>query len=411
MNPEYDQVIVGGGIAGSGLATVMARAGKAVLLLEKSAVFKDVVRGEWLAPWGVVEAQRTSLYDVLTGANDHHITYQVTFGDSMTNDEAMAARLNLTTMLPGIPGPLSLGHPQACQALFDAATAAGVTAVRDVTGVTVVAGASPRVGYTLGGESRTATCRMVVGADGRNSQVRRQLGIELHQDTPHHLFAGMLVDGADDWPEDTQLIGTEDDVHYLIFPQGNGRLRLYLGYGFGQKTRFAGADCEATFLEAFRREHVPHMAKVADARIAGPCHSAPNQSTWTESPLTEGAVLIGDAAGFNDPIIGQGLSISMRDVRIVSEALLASDHWSMATLQAYAEERAERMRRLRFAGNTSSLLYAEFGDEALGRRVRFREQSAANPALGIARAAGMVGPEMLPAEAFSDEAWQQLVTI
>jgi hypothetical protein len=36
-------------------------------------------------------------------------------------------------------------------------------------------------------------------------------------------------------------------------------------------------------------------------------------------------VLIGDAAGHNDPIIGQGTSITLRDVRIVQEIILSED--------------------------------------------------------------------------------------
>lgn len=411
MTENYDLVIVGGGIAGGGLATVMTRAGKRVLLLEKTAEFKDMVRGEWLAPWGVAEAKRTGLYEVLAGANDHHITYHVGYDGSISNEEAEAGRLKLEGMLPGIPGPLSLGHPHACQALFDAAVAAGATAVRNVSEVTVRAGASPGVSYTTGGVTQTANCRLVVGADGRNSQVRRQLGIELHEDTPHHLFAGLLVEGADDWPADTQVVGTEDDVNYFVFPQGNGRLRLYLGYGFDQKTRFSGEDGPRRFLDVFRWDQIPHMSGVADARIAGPCHSVPNQSTWTDSPLAEGAVLIGDAAGFNDPISGQGLAISMRDVRIVSDALLATDDWSTSTLQPYAEERAERMRRLCFAGRLASLLASEFGEEAQSRRTRFRLASAANPALGMARIAPMIGPENLPAEAFSEQAWEAVANV
>ena len=411
MTEKYDLVIVGGGIAGGGLATVMARAGKRVLLLEKTAEFRDMVRGEWLAPWGVAEAKRTGLYDVLAGANDHHITYHVGYDGSASNEEAEAGRLKLEGMLPGIPGPLSLGHPHACQALVDAAVAAGASVVRNVSEVTVRTGASPGVSYTTGGVTQTASCRLVVGADGRNSQVRRQLGIELHEDTPHHLFAGLLVEGADDWPADTQVIGTEGDVNYFVFPQGKGRLRLYLGYGFDQKTRFSGEDGSRRFLDVFRWEQIPHMTGVADARIAGPCHSVPNQSTWTDSPLAEEAVLIGDAAGFNDPIIGQGLAISMRDVRIVSDALLATDDWSASTLQPYAEERAERMRRLRFAGNLSSLLASEFGEEAQSRRTRFRLASAANRALGMARIAAMVGPENLPAEAYSEQAWEAVATV
>ena len=44
----YDLVVVGGGIGGSALAIVAARAGRSVLLLEKSEIFEDQVRGEWI---------------------------------------------------------------------------------------------------------------------------------------------------------------------------------------------------------------------------------------------------------------------------------------------------------------------------------------------------------------------------
>ena len=55
MAGKYDLIIVGGGIGGSALAATMAKAGRSVLLLEKSTVYEDHVRGEWIAPWGVAE--------------------------------------------------------------------------------------------------------------------------------------------------------------------------------------------------------------------------------------------------------------------------------------------------------------------------------------------------------------------
>ena len=59
VNPEV--VIIGAGIGGGALATVLARAGIAVTILEKSLVHTDHVRGEWIAPWGVAETQRLGL--------------------------------------------------------------------------------------------------------------------------------------------------------------------------------------------------------------------------------------------------------------------------------------------------------------------------------------------------------------
>src|SRR5690349_22384736 len=79
---SYDLIIVGGGIGGSALAAVVAKSGKSVLLLEQSTVYEDRVRGEWIAPWGVVEVQRVGLYDVLMRAGGHHLARHVSYDES-----------------------------------------------------------------------------------------------------------------------------------------------------------------------------------------------------------------------------------------------------------------------------------------------------------------------------------------
>jgi flavin-dependent dehydrogenase len=45
---DYDVVIAGAGIGGSALATMLARGGLSVLVLEKETEYRDRVRGEWL---------------------------------------------------------------------------------------------------------------------------------------------------------------------------------------------------------------------------------------------------------------------------------------------------------------------------------------------------------------------------
>ena len=404
MSETYDAIIVGGGIAGSGLAAVLAKGGKSVLVLEKTTAFKDMVRGEWIAPWGVLEAKRTGLYEILTTANDYHIPRHIEYGDGLDPAEGEARALALA-LLPGIPGPLSLGHPQACQALLDAAAAAGATVVRGVGEVTVETEGSPSVSWQVDGSEHVATCQLIVGADGRGSAIRRQAGIELHQDPTHHFFTGLLVEGANDWPVDVESMGTEGDVQYFVFPQAPGKLRLYLSYASAQKNRFAGEGNERRVLDAFRLATVPNSEAIVNATIAGPCHSIPNQSTWTDSPVAPGLLLLGDAAGYNDPIIGQGLAISMRDIRIVSELMLGSNAWTPELFGPYVEERTERMRRLRMAASMDSVVHAEFGPHATARKLRIMQ----NPAIAMARGSAMVGPELLPPEAFSEEAFAQVV--
>lgn len=47
---NFDVVIVGAGVAGGALATRLARDGLSVLVLERTLVHIDGIRGEWLAP-------------------------------------------------------------------------------------------------------------------------------------------------------------------------------------------------------------------------------------------------------------------------------------------------------------------------------------------------------------------------
>ena len=239
---DYDLAIVGGGIAGSALAAVMARDGYKVLLLERSEAFMDRVRGEWIAPWGVVETRRVGLYDLLRDAGGHHVARHVTYDESRDPKASEAHMLPLGIFAPDVAGPLCLGHPLHCQTLFDAAIAAGADARRNVAITALSLGDTPSLSYAQNGRTVTASARLIVGADGRTSQVRDAAGIALHQDKPHHWFAGLLIEGADDWADDLQAIGTEGDFGFLAFPQGGGRVRVYGGYALGETGRFKGPD-------------------------------------------------------------------------------------------------------------------------------------------------------------------------
>jgi flavin-dependent dehydrogenase len=58
---NYDVITVGGALAGAAFAKAMADAGARVLVLERESRFRDRVRGEFLAPWGVAELRRRGL--------------------------------------------------------------------------------------------------------------------------------------------------------------------------------------------------------------------------------------------------------------------------------------------------------------------------------------------------------------
>jgi 2-polyprenyl-6-methoxyphenol hydroxylase-like FAD-dependent oxidoreductase len=190
----FEVVIIGGGIADNALATVLARAGRAVLVLERSTVYRDRVRGELFQPWGVAEARRLGLYDTLMRAGGVHHARAVPYDETMEPAEAEAAAVALDTILPNVPGSLGLGHPAACQALTTAAVTAGARVLRGIAAAEAELGSAPTVRYWLNGVEHVAECRLVIGADGRESAVRRRSSIPLHAIEPRLLGAGLLIE-------------------------------------------------------------------------------------------------------------------------------------------------------------------------------------------------------------------------
>ncbi len=269
VSPEV--VIIGAGIGGSALATVLARAGIAVTILEKSLVHIDHVRGEWIAPWGVAETQRLGLYETLIAAGGHHLARHISYGDDIAAKTAESQLLDLTAFEnAGFKPPLCMRHPEMCDLLNAEAIKSGAELLRGITELQIIAGSAPEVRFRHDGVDRKFNPRIVVGADGRSSVVRSQVGIEQHRDPTHHLMAGMLVDGTTGWPPDLQIFGTEARINFLAFPQSPERVRLYICYAIDDKRRFAGADNQARFLDAFRLATVPGSEYLGERHSLGP---------------------------------------------------------------------------------------------------------------------------------------------
>jgi 2-polyprenyl-6-methoxyphenol hydroxylase-like FAD-dependent oxidoreductase len=406
MKPYSDVVIVGGGIAGSALALVLARRGTDVTVLEHQRDYADRVRGEYMHPWGVAEAQRLGILEIFLSAGGVFATRAIGYDESIPSNVAEARARDIGSILPGVSGGLGVGHPAACRALSRAAEAAGARYWRGASKVSATLGAHPAVVFEKDGSMQQAQCRLIVGADGRNSTVRHQAGIALGSAEATHLFSGMLVGDVPEWPQDTYSTASAGDTQCQIFPQGSKRVRLYTTTAPDQRRRYgSGPDGRARFLNDFRRMAcMPLAESLAGGTPLGPCATFPGEDTWVDVPFVEGVVLVGDAAGYNDPLIGQGLSLALRDTRVLSEILLAAERWSPECLLPYAEERRRRLRRVRFTAALMAELYATFGPEGAARRGRFLSRLSDPDFRGRALLASLaIGPDRSPDWAYTED--------
>jgi 2-polyprenyl-6-methoxyphenol hydroxylase-like FAD-dependent oxidoreductase len=393
-----DVVIVGGGIAGSSLATALANDGLDVLLLEATVEYADRVRGESMVPWGVFEARELGVEDLLLAAGPMVSSEWLQYDSLLPLEVTLANPLPVGMMRPGVDGSLNLRHPVACESLADAASRAGANVIRGVTDVVVEAGMSPRVTATTADGAIEVKARLVVGADGRNSVVRRQVGIELDRYEATAMVAGLLLENVK-VDDKRDFLAAEGDLFMAAFHQADDRLRMYLMPPADQRHRFSGPDGLATFRDAMLFSCLPFAEELGASDNAGPLATYPGDDTWTAQPFAPGVVLVGDAAGWNNPIIGQGLSIAMRDARLVRDIVREGDLSSPA-FAPYGAERMERMRRLRETAIFATAIYVDRCESREARRAKYYELQQTDP-LVLGMLGGLfAGPETGPPEAF-----------
>jgi len=396
MESVADVVIVGGGIGGGALAGALAGAGLGVTVLEASTAYEDRVRGESMHAWGLKEARELGVEQVMLDAGAHISGLWKQYAEGI----GAAGEIPVSMMVPDIPGTLNLRHPVACQALVDAAAAAGAEVVRGVSDIKLSDGG---VSYAVDGATHEVRAQLVIGADGRQSTIRKQAGITLERSEPISYIAGLLVDGLDSIPPDHDVLAAEGDVMFVLFHQGGGRARAYVVTGKSGQHRFAGPTGVDAFRAACNLTCLPWGDVIANGTPAGPVATYPGDDTWTAAPYTDGVVLIGDAAGHNDPIIGQGLSIAMRDARIVRDLVLGGARTPDA-FASYGAERMERMARLRFIADVLAVSQIEDGPNLAARRGFMLERMATmDPEIMGILAGAFAGPEAMPPDAVESD--------
>ncbi|MCG8672784.1 MAG: FAD-dependent monooxygenase, partial [Pseudomonadales bacterium] len=208
------------------------------------------------------------------------------------------------------------------------------------------------------------------GADGRSSAVRKWVGFEVKHERQRRFFGGVLMDDVKA-PEDTMYsrFAPDEGLMSWIFPQGNGRVRTYIGYHADTDfERLNGERDIGRFIETAEKLGVPSEC-FANAKVAGPLATFDATDNWVEHPYRDGIALIGDAASTSDPTWGQGMSLALRDVRVLYDKLSADEDWNAAG-HAYAEEHDRGYTAIRTVDSWYTDILLDIGPEAEARRAR-----------------------------------------
>jgi 2-polyprenyl-6-methoxyphenol hydroxylase-like FAD-dependent oxidoreductase len=332
MATDYDIVCVGGGLGGSSLAKAMAERGYRVLVIEREETFKDRVRGELIFPWGVAEAKELGLYDLLMDSCGHHPQLVETRIGS-----ASVGLRDLSKTTPQQVHALCFYHPAMQEALLEAAEVAGAEVRRGVRVHGIEPGHEPSVIVESNGDSETVSARLVVGADGRGSMVRKWGGFEMSADGRGMQLAGLLLEGVSGYDDRSVLVMNPFVQRMaLLFPQGEGKVRAYFGNREDSGLRLQGKKDVPRFIEECIKTGAPAEA-YEGVTPAGPLATFECIYEWPAHAYREGVALVGDAATTSDQTWGQGLSLTLGAVRRLRDALLANDDWDEAG-RAFADE-------------------------------------------------------------------------
>ena len=382
MSKQHSEIIiVGGGLAGSALSISLARAGVDVLLLEAETAFRDRVRGEILFPWGVAQARRLGIYELLRAAGASPLPYRDTHvGGVLRKRSAFVEESNLEE------SPLSFNHAAVQEALINAARNAGAHVIRGADVEDLQPGAETQVTYAVGGIRYDVSTRLVVGADGRTSRVRKLTGFEVNQGSPGLMTTGVALTGVATTVDAlAAAFNTHERESATLIPQVGGRVRAYLTFqerpdrskpaSVGQLTeRLVAAGLSP---DAFRM-----------ANAVGPLATFHGTPKWVDVPYREGVALIGDAASTSDPAFGQGMALALRDADVLANALAVTGNPEEAG-HKYAYEHASYSAANRFVSGILS--EAQFHDGPCAEQLR--SSALWRKHAGRLRAAHLDGPD------------------
>ncbi|MBA2504861.1 MAG: FAD-dependent monooxygenase [Thermoleophilaceae bacterium] len=305
-------IVVGARCAGSPLATLLARDGMRVCLLDRASFPSDTPSTHGIQPSGVTVLEDIGLRAPIEKAAAQIDAATLALADAEINVEDMRERF-------GAP-MLNIRRITLDALLLEAAAAAG-TEIRTNTAVT---GLVQEHGRVVGVKTRNSELRapVVVGADGARSTVARLVGAREYKQTPAGRVFMWAYFAGSDAPDDRAWLGRKGDHAFLGSPTDDSLFMAAVAPPAAQWPKLR-ADRETAHAEALRGW--PELdAALAGAERVGPVQVMANWHGFFRESAGPGWVLVGDAGHFKDPTPGQGISDALRQVVQLSSAIKAA---------------------------------------------------------------------------------------
>ena len=182
--------------------------------------------------------------------------------------------------------------------------------------------------------------QLVIGADGRGSNMRKLAGIKTVTSDYHQ--NGIVVTVQLGQPHNGKAV-----QHFLpsgpfaILPLTGDRASLVWTESRELAPEMVALDDEA-FVAEINKRFAPDLGEVS---LAGPRAHFPLSLSVARSFIGERLALIGDAAHGVHPLAGQGMNIGLRDVAALAEIIVETERLGLDIGDATALERYQQWRR------------------------------------------------------------------
>ncbi|MCH7713779.1 MAG: FAD-dependent oxidoreductase [Chloroflexi bacterium] len=401
LDQTPDVVVIGGGPAGSTTATMLARKGVRVLLLERDRFPRHHV-GESLLPASMPVLEELGVMPAMEKAG-----FLPKYGATMVwGKDSTPWSWYFRETSRQYPSSFQVSRPEFDQLLLENSRANGVD-VREGCRVVEIhsnGGKTTGVGYVSDdGTAGSAHCSLVVDASGQGGILGRTLNLRRYDPFFQNLAVYAYFEGAQRLPQ-------PDETNIFIESYSNGwfwNIPLHTGQtgvGVVVDSKTGQQGIQEFGLEGFLTRQIsqaPHTAEMLrNARLTEGPFVVKDWSYTCEPMVGDGHILVGDAACFVDPLFSSGVHLALMGgvmaAALAATTLKGSDIAKPAGrvyeelyLQEYRHFR--EMARLFYTSNLNADSYfwearrLLGGDETFSPRHAFIQAVAGQPPRGYER--------------------------